>query len=45
MSILFTPVRVGSLTVPNRFVRSATHAYLAEAKSRKETLWAGGRRD
>ncbi len=30
MSILFTPVKIGALTVPNRFVRSATHAYLAD---------------
>ncbi len=28
-SVLFTPGRVGSLSVPNRFVRSATHAYMA----------------
>jgi len=30
MSILFTPVRIGPLTVPNRFVRSATHDYMAD---------------
>jgi 2,4-dienoyl-CoA reductase-like NADH-dependent reductase (Old Yellow Enzyme family) len=30
MSILFTPVRIGSITVPNRFVRSATHDYMAD---------------
>ena len=30
MSILFTPIRVGAVTVPNRFVRSATHDYLAD---------------
>jgi 2,4-dienoyl-CoA reductase-like NADH-dependent reductase (Old Yellow Enzyme family) len=30
MSVLFTPVRIGSLTVPNRFVRSATHDYMAD---------------
>lgn len=29
MSILFTPVEIGSLAVPNRFVRSATHDYMA----------------
>ncbi len=29
-SILFSPVRIGSLTVPNRFVRSATHDFMAE---------------
>jgi 2,4-dienoyl-CoA reductase-like NADH-dependent reductase (Old Yellow Enzyme family) len=29
-SILFTPVRIGTLTIPNRFVRSATHEYMAE---------------
>ncbi len=30
MSILFTPIPVGSVIVPNRFVRSATHDYLAD---------------
>ena len=30
MSILFAPVRIGSLTVPNRFVRSATHDFMAD---------------
>ncbi len=30
LSILFTPLRMGSLTIPNRFVRSATHDFLAE---------------
>ncbi len=30
MSILFTPIRIGSLTVPNRFVRSATHDFMAD---------------
>lgn len=30
MSILFTPIEIGRLTVPNRFARSATHAYLAD---------------
>jgi len=29
MSILFTPCRVGKLEVENRFVRSATHDYMA----------------
>ena len=29
MNVLFTPVRIGSVTVPNRFVRSATHDYMA----------------
>ncbi len=29
-SILFTPIRIGSLIIPNRFVRSATHDYMAE---------------
>jgi 2,4-dienoyl-CoA reductase-like NADH-dependent reductase (Old Yellow Enzyme family) len=29
-SILFTPVQIGSLTVANRFVRSATHEFMAE---------------
>jgi 2,4-dienoyl-CoA reductase-like NADH-dependent reductase (Old Yellow Enzyme family) len=29
-SILFTPVRIGKITVPNRFVRSATHDFMAE---------------
>jgi len=30
MSILFTPVKIGSVLVPNRFVRSATHDYMAD---------------
>jgi 2,4-dienoyl-CoA reductase-like NADH-dependent reductase (Old Yellow Enzyme family) len=30
MSILFTAVRIGTITVPNRFVRSATHDYMAD---------------
>jgi 2,4-dienoyl-CoA reductase-like NADH-dependent reductase (Old Yellow Enzyme family) len=30
MNILFTPVRIGSVTVPNRFVCSATHDYMAD---------------
>jgi 2,4-dienoyl-CoA reductase-like NADH-dependent reductase (Old Yellow Enzyme family) len=30
MSILFTPVKIGPLTVPNRFVRSATHDFMAD---------------
>jgi len=30
MSILFTPIKIGRLTVPNRFVRSATHDYMAD---------------
>lgn len=30
MSILFTPVKIGPLVVPNRFVRSATHDYMAD---------------
>ena len=29
MSVLFTPIRIGSVAVPNRFVRSATHDYMA----------------
>jgi 2,4-dienoyl-CoA reductase-like NADH-dependent reductase (Old Yellow Enzyme family) len=29
MSILFTPIRIGSVTSPNRFVRSATHDFMA----------------
>jgi 2,4-dienoyl-CoA reductase-like NADH-dependent reductase (Old Yellow Enzyme family) len=29
-SILFTPAKIGLLSIPNRFVRSATHEYLAE---------------
>ncbi len=28
-SILFTPVSISSLTIPNRFVRSATHDFMA----------------
>ena len=30
MSILFTPVKIGPITVPNRFVRSATHDFMAD---------------
>lgn len=30
MSILFTPVKIGPLSVPNRFARSATHDYMAD---------------
>ena len=30
MSILFTPIDIGPVTVPNRFVRSATHDYMAD---------------
>ena len=29
-SILFSPIKVGSFTIPNRFVRSATHDFMAE---------------
>ena len=29
-SVLFTPVRVGSVPIPNRFVRSATHDFMAD---------------
>jgi len=29
-SVLFTPLRVGSIEIPNRFVRSATHEFMAE---------------
>jgi 2,4-dienoyl-CoA reductase-like NADH-dependent reductase (Old Yellow Enzyme family) len=29
-SILFTPVKIGALLIPNRFVRSATHEFMAE---------------
>lgn len=32
-SILFTPVAIGRLKVPNRFVRSATHDYLADDRT------------
>ena len=28
-SVLFTPVRIGMVSVPNRFVRSATHDFMA----------------
>ena len=28
-SILFEPIQIGSLTIPNRFVRSATHDFMA----------------
>jgi len=30
MCVLFTPLKIGSLAVPNRFVRSATHDYMAD---------------
>ena len=30
MSILFTPVKIGLLTIPNRFVRSATHDFMSD---------------
>src|SRR5512136_884535 len=30
MSILFTPIKIGSITLSNRFVRSATHEYMAD---------------
>ncbi len=30
-SILFSPIQIGSITIPNRFVRSATHAFMADA--------------
>ena len=29
-SILFTPIKIGSIKIPNRFVRSATNAYAAD---------------
>lgn len=29
-SVLFTPIRIGGIEVPNRFARSATHEYMAE---------------
>lgn len=29
-SILFSPIQVGSVQIPNRFVRSATHDFMAE---------------
>ncbi len=42
-SVLFTPVRIGSLTVPNRFVRSATNEFMADDKGyvthRQESLF------
>jgi 2,4-dienoyl-CoA reductase-like NADH-dependent reductase (Old Yellow Enzyme family) len=34
MSILFTPIQIGALAVPNRFVRSATHDYMADDEGR-----------
>jgi len=37
MSILFTPVKIGSMTVPNRFVRSATHEYMADDEGNVST--------
>ncbi|MCX6571120.1 MAG: NADH:flavin oxidoreductase [Candidatus Aminicenantes bacterium] len=30
MSILFTPVKIGPITIPNRFARSATHDFMAD---------------
>jgi 2,4-dienoyl-CoA reductase-like NADH-dependent reductase (Old Yellow Enzyme family) len=30
MSILFTSIAIGSVSIPNRFVRSATHDYMAD---------------
>ena len=29
-SVLFTPLTIGAVTIPNRFVRSATHDFMAE---------------
>jgi 2,4-dienoyl-CoA reductase-like NADH-dependent reductase (Old Yellow Enzyme family) len=29
-SILFSPIKIGSIEIPNRFVRSATHEFMAE---------------
>jgi len=29
-SILFSPIKISKLSIPNRFVRSATHAYMAD---------------
>jgi 2,4-dienoyl-CoA reductase-like NADH-dependent reductase (Old Yellow Enzyme family) len=29
-SVLFTPIKVGAVIIPNRFVRSATHDFMAE---------------
>ena len=28
-SVLFTPIKMGSIVIPNRFVRSATHDFMA----------------
>ena len=28
-SVLFTPIKIGELTIPNRFIRSATHDFMA----------------
>jgi len=33
-SILFSPVRLGRIVIPNRFVRSATHDFMAERDGR-----------
>ncbi len=30
-SLLFSPIQIGPLTIANRFVRSATHAFMADA--------------
>jgi 2,4-dienoyl-CoA reductase-like NADH-dependent reductase (Old Yellow Enzyme family) len=44
VSVLFTPVRIGPATVPNRFVRSATQDYMAtdagEVTDRQVELFA-----
>jgi len=29
-SVLFSPIRIGKITIPNRIVRSATHEFMAE---------------
>jgi 2,4-dienoyl-CoA reductase-like NADH-dependent reductase (Old Yellow Enzyme family) len=44
-SVLFSPVRISSLTIPNRFVRSATHDFMAAEDGtitdRNVSLFAG----
>ncbi len=28
-SVLFTPIKIGAIEIPNRYVRSATHDFMA----------------
>ena len=40
MELLFTPIRLGSLALKNRIVRSATNEHLSDAKGQVTPLWA-----